>query len=562
MKCNFKIDLINPADDSVVKTVDADGIVTNAQKYLSTCGYPFIMRGDTIDYATQSLDLTAGGIIAFGNKHSTDVDDFKFKVTDPKTAYGTRYSDDYSVYSTKYGALRSDLSGFDRNSFTKVWEWSEGQGNGIISSLCLTHAAGAGAVDNLPPPDKTKAYAMGNDGCATMLQPSGTSASGTAAFQANIAYASSNGIRGTSNWTGQSVSTYYYQTDNYIICLYNMSLNVQTTLEDGSTVYRHTLRYRKIDKKWMYAWRQGLLISSDRTSATYNLHPLSFPIPTDSGDYVNGDWDGTIIFDSPNKLYQQWGSGTAIDSNDYYTIYMQDSFGVSFFCEDPNGSSKFADNYDVGLPSGAKSLIVYVITGDTPYISEHHTYYKCALGAKKISTKTNYIKDGILITKDYNYVYCSFRADRSSTSYANYRYIAKRKLTDNTLIWKKSIDITAGSPPCMPFYWDQNYYCIPFHNVDGTSSSSFTSGVYYYIIGVSDGEVYGYTIINRRSDTRRCLNPKDNNPFFLDPYPVTSTAYGFQSMLNTNYMWAKVNLPEEITKTSAYKMRITVTVKY
>ena len=88
MHCNFKIDLINPADASVVKTVSADGIVTNAQKYLSTCGYPFIMRDAAIDYATQSLDLTAGGIIAFGNKHSTDVDDFKFGIMDKKIAYG------------------------------------------------------------------------------------------------------------------------------------------------------------------------------------------------------------------------------------------------------------------------------------------------------------------------------------------------------------------------------------------------------------------------------------------------------------------------------------------
>ena len=60
MNCHVKVELLNPADNSVAKSVEADGVITNAHKYLSTCGYPFISRTESVTLASMCLDLTAG----------------------------------------------------------------------------------------------------------------------------------------------------------------------------------------------------------------------------------------------------------------------------------------------------------------------------------------------------------------------------------------------------------------------------------------------------------------------------------------------------------------------
>lgn len=572
MNCHVKVELLNPADDSVAKSVEADGVVTNAHKYLSTCGYPFIARTESVTLASMCLDLTAGGCVAFENAQSTDVDDYKFDLSDKKVAWGTRYSEDYSAFSSKYGALNKDLSTFDRRSFTKVWDWSESQGNGKINSVCLTHAAGAGAVDNTPPPDTTAVYTMGNDGAPVIMCPTGNSALGTAAFQAHTEPMCSYEIRPSDGWNDQP-DVFYYQTDNSIICLKTKSLNVETTDSAGKSVFRHTFRYRRIDKKWMYKWEGGVFLSARKDN--YCQHLLSYPIPLvdESGNetYLDGDWDGELTLDTTSNVKTMSGNYNNSSGDDRTGVYLEDSFGIALFSKginyylDENGKKVdvgFADNSDVGLSSrNADALVTYIITGETPYVKTFESHYRCALSQGRFRT-TGYIDRGIIILKDFSYIYKSFRIPKSSNSYAEYNYIARRMLSEDTLVWKVDLGNTISTPlPLKRFYWDSAYFCLPYVN-NSSSSTSYDSGVYYTVRKNSDGSVVGYFLDNVEDLIATNLVPKDDNLFILDSAGHTSPSYGFNAYLSTNYMWLKANLPTSVVKTSAYKMRITVKVNY
>ena len=570
MNCHVKVELLNPADDSVAKSVEADGVITNAHKYLSTCGYPFISRTESVTLASMCLDLTAGGCIAFENAQSTDENDYKFDLSDKKVAWGTRYSEDYSAFSSKYGALNKDLSTFSRRSFTKVWEWSETQGNGKINSVCLTHAAGAGAVDNTPPPNTTAVYTMGNDGAPIIMCPTGSSALGTDAFQAYTDPMYSYEIRPSDAWNDRP-DVFYYQTDNSIICLKTKSLNVEMTDSAGNTVFRHTFRYRRIDKKWMYKWEGGVLLSAREDN--YCQHLLSYPIPLvdESGNetYLDGDWDGELTFDTTSEVKTMSGSYNSSSGNDRTGVYLEDSFGIALFSKgidyyiDDDGKKVdvgFADSSDVGLSKrNADALVTYIITGETPYVKVFESHYRCALSQGRFRT-TGYIDRGIIILKDFSYIYKSYRD--TSTSYATYNYIARRMLSEDTLVWKVDLGNTISTQlPLKRFYWDSDYFCLPYAN-NSSSSTKYNSGVYYTIRKNSDGSVAGYFLDNIKDPITTNLVPKDDNLFILDSAGHTSTSYGFNAYLSTNYMWLKANLPTSVVKTSAYKMRITVKVNY
>lgn len=570
MNCHVKVELLNPADDSVAKSVEADGVITNAHKYLSTCGYPFISRKDYVTFATMCLDLTAGGCVAFENVQSTDENDYKFDLSDKKVAWGTHYSEDYSAFSSKYGALNKALSSFDRRSFTKVWEWSENQGNGKINSVCLTHAAGAGAVDNTPPPDTTAVYTMGNDGAPVITCPVGNSALGTAAFQAHTDPMCSYEIRPSDGYGVQS-DVFYYQTDNSIICLNTKSLNVVTTDSTGKNVFRHTFRYRRIDKKWMYKWEGGVLLSSRKKN--YCQHLLSYPIPlvdaSGNETYLDGDWDGELTFDTTSSIMTMFDAGSG--GKDGTSVYLEDSFGIALFSKginyyiDADGKKVdvgFADSSDVGLTTrNTNALVTYIITGETPYVKTFESHYRCALSQDRYST-TGYIDRGIIILKDFSYIYKSFRSPKSSNSYAEYNYIARRMLSEDTLVWKVDLGTTISTAlPLKRFYWDSDYFCLPYVN-NSSSSTDYSGGVYYTVRKNLDGSVVGYFLDNVKDHIITNLVPKDNNLFILDSVGHTSPSYGFNAYLSTNYMWLKANLPTELVKTSAYKMRITVKVNY
>ena len=568
MNCHVKVELLNPADDSVAKSVEADGVVTNAHKYLSTCGYPFINRTESVTLASMCLDLTAGGCIAFENAQSTDENDYKFDLSDKKVAWGTRYSEDYSAFSSKYGALNKDLSTFNRRSFTKVWEWSESQGNGSINSVCLTHAAGAGAVDNTPPPDTTAVYTMGNDGAPIIMCPTGNSALGTDAFQAYTDSMYSYEIRPSDAW-GDRPDVFYYQTDNSIICLNTKSLNIVTTDSAGKNVFRHTFRYRRIDKKWMYKWEGGVLLSA--RTVNYCQHLLSYPEPlTDEAgnkSYLDDDWDGELTFDTTSEVKTMFDAGSG--GTDGTSVYLEDSFGFALFSRgidyylDADGKKVdvgFADSSDVGLTkSNANALVTYIITGETPYVKTFESHYRCALSQDRFHT-TGYISRGIIILKDFSYIYKSYRGTK--TSYAKYNYIARRMLSEDTLVWKMDLGNTVNTGlPLKRFYWDSEYFCLPYFNAS-SSASNYSNGVYYTVRKNLDGSVVGYFLDNIEDQVTTNLVPKDDNLFILDSAGHTSVDYGFTSYLNTNYMWLKANLPTSVVKTAAYKMRITVKVNY
>ena len=136
-------------------------------------------------------------------------------------------------------------------------------------------------------------------------------------------------------------------------------------------------------------------------------------------------------------------------------------------------------------------------------------------------------------------------------------------LSEDTLVWKVDLGNTVSTNlPLKRFYWCSDYFCLPYVNIAGASSSSYSKGVYYTVRKNSDGSVVGYFLDNIKDQITTNLMPKDNNLFILDSAGHSSPAYGFNAYLSTNYMWLKANLPTEVVKTSAYKMRITVKVNY
>ena len=136
-------------------------------------------------------------------------------------------------------------------------------------------------------------------------------------------------------------------------------------------------------------------------------------------------------------------------------------------------------------------------------------------------------------------------------------------LSEDTLVWKADLGNTIStSLPLKRFYWGSEYFCLPYVNIAGASSSSYSKGVYYTVRKNSDGSVAGYFLDNIEDQVTTNLVPKDDNLFILDSVGHTSVDYGFTSYLNTNYIWLKANLPTSVVKTSAYKMRITVKVNY
>ena len=136
-------------------------------------------------------------------------------------------------------------------------------------------------------------------------------------------------------------------------------------------------------------------------------------------------------------------------------------------------------------------------------------------------------------------------------------------LSEDTLVWKIDLGNTVNTDlPLKRFYWNSDYFCLPYANNNSSSASDYSHGVYYTVRKNLDGSVVGYFLDNIRDQVTTNLVPKDNNLFILDSVGHSSVDYGFTSYLNTNYIWLKANLPTEVVKTSAYKMRITVKVNY
>lgn len=572
MKCHVKVELLD-SENNVTKSTETDGIITNAYKYLSTWGFPGVARDKIIMNNTYNADLTFGGVIGFKLALPEDEDDFRYDLSNLKTCYATRYSADYSAISDKIGTKMPDLCEFTSTSYKQVWVWGESQGNGVISSVCLTHAAGAGAFDVTPPKDKTAAFALGNDCLGTIIPQTNTSYRGTAAFNVNTSYAQLNLFSAlvhhrasSDNISTESAATFFYQTDKYIMLLYASEFN--TALDSG---FRTTLKYRRIPKENMYRWNGlGLGTVDSATAGALNsesAHRLSAPTSDVSGTFPDNSWDGELVLNTPYELRSYTESRYKYQSDNYNAYWAEDNFAVIFFMlipfpsdpDDPDQPKDFRvnpDGIDVGMPNANCRTGTYIITGDTPsaVLSPSGSPYFDSEWNSPLLLYVPYAQSsrGIMIKKDLTYVYRWFLSAS--------KHLACRKLDGDTLVWNHDISDSNTPVNLEPAtFLDPSYFLCPWYAVKTTSTSTtWSSGVYFEIRKSSDGSILGYTMKNSANRSLMCLYPMDKNMFYL--YAISSQSV-YLSALNTNYMYAKFNLPTAITKTSSSKLRITATVE-
>lgn len=571
MKCHVKVELLD-SENTVTKSVETDGIITNAYKYLSTWGFPGVDRHPTVWDNCFNADLTFGGVIGFKLPLSTDVDDFRYNLSNLKTCWATRYSSDYAVNSNKIGAKKPDLCEFTSTSYKQVWEWDESQGNGVISSVCLTHAAGAGAFDVDPPLDKTTAYVKGNDGMLTTSPL--TSASEANAFSTSADSIASmlylNGLVSTAScpWLYDG-HTLFYQTDKYIIMLFASSINVA---QDSG--YRTKFKYRRIDKSQMYRWN-GFCHYDASLDKTLVAHKFGAPYLYKNGSFPANSWDGELILDTPYKLYSYAATASGYFDTSYRTYFCEDDFAVvlrmklpfpKYDHELPSDFRLNPDGVDKGMPTQNRRIGTILISGETPIVIKPS-------GAQYFDSKWNsplytFYTDstyGVMFMKDLTYIY-KWQAANNNTENPSYNKLVRRKLDGDVLVWEQSLGDTSNNTqpidPCFALGSDY-FICPDWVNATSTSGVNWSKGVAATIRKVSDGSIAGYTVLGAFNANRPMvsLKPLDKNMFFLDFRSRISNRYGYNSYLNTNYMYAKFNLPEAITKTSSSKLRISATVE-
>lgn len=580
MKCHVKVELLD-SENNVTKSVETDGVITNAYKYLSTWGFPGVGRITQVWENCFNADLTFGGVIGFKLPLSTDEDDFRYSLSNLKTCWATRYSSDYIINSNKIGAKMLELCEFTSTSYKQVWEWDESQGNGVISSICLTHAAGAGAFDVDPPSDKTAARAKGNDGMLTTAPLS--SASEASVFSSTYSAAGSNpyatmfylnGLVSTDShpwhWNG---NTLFYQTDKYIVMLYASSVNV--ALDSG---YRTTIKYRRIDKSQMYRWN-GFCHYDASLDRNLVAHKFGAPYLYSDGSFPANSWDGELVLDTPYTLSSfRHGSGTSPGFNTSYEYtFCEDDFAVAlrmdlpFPKDDPELPSDFRlnpDGVDNGMPyASSRRVGTILISGETPaVIKPSGAQYFDSKWNSPLNDWNSPVKTrGIMFMKDLTYIY-KWQPANNNTTNPSYNKIVRRKLDGDVLVWEQSLgDNSNNTQPIEPcFALGSDYFICPdWANRTTSGGVAWSTGVTATIRKVSDGSPAGYTELGEIDSARPivALKPLDKNMFFVDFNSNSSIRYGYVSYLNTNYMYAKFNLPEAITKTSSSKLRISATVE-
>ena len=546
MKCHIKVELINPVDNTIHESQEADGVITDVRKHLSTFGYPQTMRDSGITISSSYSNVFAQGCVAFSNKLGSSKSDCFFGLDDDLVAFGSRYTSESYSHSTKFGTYNREYEKADYKSFSKTWEWSEEHGNGKISSVALTHAAGAHFFD------KGEQFTVsgsipGNDYTTLLGAITGNSINidGNQAFSSNQQYALMYCAQGE-YYRGPSV--YYYQTDKNIVQLVIKSLNVETTTESGKKEYVTTLLYRVIDKKWCYKYKLFSSKTNDAVYLGYTTHnPLSLPYLEDSSSPKLSDgFDGELQINSGSAILRLTAKNN-MQVQDY-------AYVILFSVNNDTSPSENPDRKDERLTD---RVVSFVITGDTPTVYKFDSVYKSPLNSiAQNSEGRSYISTFVIFDKEFNYIYTRYRGNRPA-----WRYIAKRSLQSDAFIWKISIanDGTNGSGPSYLFSPDNNVFVMRNKGGGDSSLRTYTN----YLRRISDGEIVGYSY-GYDVPSRTILNSADStSPFVLIPDMSTERdSYFWRPLIKTNYLYCKADLPKSIEKTSSYKMRITVTCEF
>lgn len=578
MNSQVTLEFLAPnSDEEVMSSVNIPFTLTDAYKYISTMGHPAAARGGiavdssviTANYRATGANVTslmnpevcAGGLVCLGADVSGET---FFDHNSQLVGYGTRYSTDMSSLSTKYGAKLIDNTVLEPCHFRQCWEFAASQGNGTIKSIALTHQAGAHAIDNVDfVTDMTPA--IGNDFSLLTNAQSEESTAIDGSTPMNSAFAASANIMldhmrnfyayNTSDST-TAKGTFIYQTENYVFLCRAVSLNVA----NASSQYVTTFRYKKIPKDDIDCFFEG--------STPYPSFSKLSMEAYDNDEYYS---DGTFEINS-GSYYLRTVGGSANSSQgvplQYYVV--QDAAYLTFAAF--YAGSSFP-SYDDGYQSqNVFATRIYFVEGDTPTVSMQDTVYKSPLGNSSGIRHGQYMT---LFLKDKSFIVV--RAD-SSTSPTKY-YFYRARVENSTLIWK--LTLPSEALWYASFLIDNPDYFVLFQPDVSLSGTSVCRG---QIRKISDGSLVGSclftTVTGSLYSARYWLglltttggvikSPKllytsKKSPFVIQTRANTTstTGYNYAALLRTNYLFGYGVLPEPITKTTAFRLRVTVDVYF
>lgn len=566
----FNIQLKNASSGTVVKNITLPAVITDFYKYESTSGFPCMSRyshGTSDSYnagfCANTAIVNASGIKLF--KDTLDESPHKFKTTidDEYCGFATRYTaaanahqfSDKAGYMSDYifDSIDFRKSEGERVKLTYKWTWPSDKGNGTIKSVGTGHQAGVNALDKDPlfTDFNASASQMGLDFYEYGCLPIGNyDRPSSAAFLPNTA---ENTMTSQINYFHYSPfmhwrssvadRDFYYQTDANIVHIWFKTLNVL----NENNEYVSTVCYRVISKKWMYKYCLGI---------SQGMHPLSTP-----NWYTGEDAfpDGEIVINT--GAYQLRKNIAIADGTrpGYSWPIVEDNAYCIFFAD--SGAPNLNPNPDAENPSWsyARPQNCYIILGDNPTLRVYNTQYDSFLACMNAKRspgvdQVDPLEQATLFCKDFSYIFIC-RVDN------NTNYLIRRFLYGDSFIYK--IALGAGGRRAFNLCFLHGASSGTFCLYKDSSSANYT--LPGKVCNISDGQQVAYALLGQadaglvHSVTSETLLDANND----SPYKLATLVSGeqrFRSVLATNFLYAKANLPEPITKTSAYTLDITFTL--
>ena len=577
MGFEVKVELLNPTTDEVVDSVTAQGVLPDVHKYISTLGFPHSDRGGLSHLQCfHNVDFIFQGIMC----NSDTLDMSKSKNTfDPALdviARGTNCTEAYTTTSVasgeatplgaidkRYGYYKPAASIANTNKVIKKWEWGTENGNGEINSIGLGMIPTALTYSKSLPTDiistATKAInpIVGCPLYYTELP------AGRPVVDENKNYATSTESLNSlidvelSGTDGRYIA--FYQTDKSIVFLtfitkdltlddMTFSSEFNVLQEDGT--YLTKVRYKKIDKKWIYRYNtiMGCTADYDTYDIRY-LHPLAALESRNIVMHPDGILDintgtETLILPSSGS---SWGF-YSVEDNAYVV------FGSKYGKQGTDVPPDYAESgYNIQTSSWTK-IRFYAISGENPAVEVLDT-----VTSSSTSTNLNAQSNSLVFTKDK----CIVDRLYSNTSSRKYNFVEKRTLSGNNLVWR--LDLGLVPPEGLTLASDRYYrflfegagkkYCaMKLYN---TLWSSFNI---YTLFDLGTGAISGYLLGALRFYGHTMFLAYDKEDPFRLAYTQNTAHYDMKVCLYTNFFTAKANLPRTITKTNAHKMRVTATI--
>lgn len=581
MPAKVRVELLNPSTDAIIDAVEANGILPDVHKYLSTFGFPHIQKPISSNDAGINLFWNSAYIFQGIMCNSEQLDNSKskciFKPCLDVTARGNYCTDAFTVTASnvvykmgdldkKYGYYNNILSKNSLDKCVKVWEWGTENGNGVINSIGLTNSPASVTYNKDFPEDivslpATATYPLSGITRHTSFPSSMPKIDSTANLATNDASGLVSIIDVDLSSTDNAFITAYETSKNIVFLkiiaedytyndvTYPAKRNEQQ--EDGTYVTR--VYYKVVDKKWLYKYRQPIFGSENTGDSKEVYHPLA----TLLSEHIIAHSDGYIDVNTGEEQFKFSSPFFHNVEDNAYAV-----FSHSYGTRGANAPSDYDANVYTAYFQKSK---YYVISGDTPTLEVFDSVLSTPIRNAGTSYATNYTTS--LFTRDKGVILRYY----NTSSSRKYHFIEKRTLYGFSLIWRNTLSMTApdntsftavSSSVIDQIYGGDKYYATVYLYTGKNSSSSRYAPRASAVLDMDTGNIVGYTNgLNIDTNITRCIHIYYDleSPFRLY-YTQNSSSFDMKLSMFTNYFTMKCNLPRTIVKTSDYKMRVTVEI--